>query len=134
MSVKDLQAEARGMDLYYSLLQGQVKLLSEQKNFKDDKEKAAPISEISLEEIHVLTYNNFRIFGRMESKIKSTCFITEDPTSTADVKGRVDAKVKQCLALLKLYCQLSLGRQMLLAQLSSLARRKKLWVRNLLKS
>jgi len=86
------------------------------------------VGEISLEEIHVLTYNNFRVFGRIEDKIKSTCFITEDPTSTADVKGRVDAKVKQCMGLLKLYCELSLGRQMLLAQLSSLARNKKLWV------
>ena len=127
MSVKDLQAEARGMDMYYSMLQGQVKWLSD--DIKDDKKKVVPVGEISLEEIHVLTYQNFRIFGRIENKIKSTCFMTEDPTGPADVKGRVDAKVKQCMGLLKLYCELSLGRQMLLAQLSSLARKKKLWVR-----
>ena len=116
------------MDMYYSLLQGQVKLLSERKNFKDDKNKDVPVGEIPLEEIHVLTYNNFRIFGRIENKIKSTCFMKEDPTGIAEVKTRVDAKAKQCMALLKLYCELSLTRQMLLAQLSSLARQKKLLV------
>ena len=58
--------------------------------------------------------------GKLESKIKSTCRVGAVRPSPVNL-AKANEEVGRCFKLLNMYCQLSLTRQIMLAQLSGLS-------------